>query len=547
MKQLEQLKMYWRFAAGLPAFLRNTISVDEAKVIVKQGMQEREDNFLALVRRGILSKPDSPYAKLLRLAQCDYGDLEREVRKKGLSSALRSLRQAGVYITFEELKGREPIVRHGESFPVTIEDFSNPLHKRGYQTESGGSTGRGIRCAQDLDHLARGAAYQCLLFHAHGALHAPVAVWRGVLPDGSGINNVLRASHFGQVPEKWFSPTPPDMLRVPTRFRLATYGTVIIGRAMGIPIPWPEMVPIDQAIVVARWAAETVKREGACVISAAVSRGLRVAVAAREAGLDLTGTKFMIAGEPPTPAKVAGIHASGADHFTTYGLAEFGRIAMGCANPITPNDLHIMHDGYEVFTVPQTVPGTDVQVDALNITTLLPTAPQIFINAEMDDYGVLEERDCGCPLGDLGYHLHIREIHSYRKLTGEGVSLVGSELIDVIERILPERFGGSALDYQLMEEEEENGFTRLSLLVSPKVQIKDESQIVPAVLEQLHASSLMADVARGIWSQTGTLQLKRRDPVWTGRGKLMPLYLANRQRTATSADQSLDQDSVPRV
>lgn len=542
--------MYARFAAGLPAFLRDTITIDEAERIVRQGMQEREENFLALVRRGVLSNPDSPYAKLLRLAQCDYGDLEREVRNKGLNAALRSLRQAGVYITFEELKGRQPVVRHGESFPVTIEDFSNPLRKRGYQTESGGSTGPGTRVAQDLDHLARVAAYMCLCYNAHGALDVPHGVWRGVLPDGSGIDTILRASHFGRVPKKWFAPNVADALSNPLRFRLATYGTVVIGRAMGIPIPWPEMVPIDQAIVVARWAAETLGREGGCLISAPVSRGLRIALAAQEAGLDLTGAKFVIAGEPPTPAKVAGIHASGATHFTTYGLAEFGRLAMGCANPVSPNDLHVMHDGFEVFTVPQTVPGADIQVDALNITSLLLTTPRILINAEMDDYGVVEERDCGCPLGKLGYHLHVRDIHSYRKLTGEGVSLVGGDLIDVIERVLPERFGGSALDYQLMEEEDEKGFTRLSLLVSPKVQIQDESQIVPAVLEQMRASSVMADVARGIWAQTGTLQLKRMDPIWTGRGKLLPLYLANRHGKAAGTPESPaadKQDAGPRV
>ena len=45
-----------------------------------------------------------------------------------------------------------------------------------------------------------------------------------------------------------------------------------------------------------------------------------------------------------------------------------------------------------------------------------------------------------------------------------------------MERVLPARFGGSPLDYQLMEEEDERGFTRLSLLVSPKLRIADESK-----------------------------------------------------------------------
>src|SRR5262249_30009896 len=154
-------------------------------------------------------------------------------------------------------------------------------------------------------------------FHAHGVLDVPHGIWRGVLPDGSGINNVLRSAHFGRVPVKWFSSNRPGDPKPPLRFRLATYGTVMIGRAVGVRLPWPEPVPIDKAIIVARWMCETVKRHGACLLSTAVSRALRVSVAAQDAGLDLTGSTFIIAGEPPTPAKVAGIRASGARCFTT--------------------------------------------------------------------------------------------------------------------------------------------------------------------------------------------------------------------------------------
>lgn len=534
MKQIDQLKMYARFAAGLPQFLRNPITVEDARAIVRRNMEEREDNFLALVHKGVLSRPESPYARLLRLAQCEYGDLEREVRTKGLNAALRSLRAAGVYVTFEEIKGRQPIVRHGESFPVTIDDFVNPRLKKGFHTESGGSTGPGTRVPQDLDHLAMIAAYQCLCYEAHGVLDVPTALWRGVLPDGSGIDNLLRMTHFGRPPAKWFVPSPYDALPSAARFRLANDATLWIGRAMGIPLPWPERVPIDHAIEVARWAAEAAAEHGACMVNAPVSRALRVALAAREAGLNFSGVTFATAGEAPTPAKIAGIESSGAKYFTTYGLAELGRLGMGCVNRASINDLHIMHDGFELFSAPHTVEGTDIEVDALNITSLLLTTPRILINAEMDDYGIVEERDCGCPLGELGYRWHVREIHSYRKLTGEGVSLVGGELIDIIERLLPARFGGSALDYQIMEEEDQQGFTRLSLLVSPRVQIADESQVIPAVMTELRRSSDMADSARNVWSQTNTLQLKRQDPVWTGRGKLMPLYLVNRHRPSNN-------------
>ncbi len=527
---LNSIKMYARYAAGLPHFLRNPISLADAEELIRLGMEQREENFLRLMQRGVLGFPLSPFARMLRLARCEMGDLRNMLRDHGLTGTLRSLHDAGVYVTFEEFKGRQPIVRHGESFEVSVADFNNPFLRKSYQAESGGSTGAGSRIGHDLEHLAIQSAHLMLLFDAHKALDMPLGVWRGVLPDGSGLNNMLRGARHGRTPSKWFSPNQAGEKKPEMRFQVGTYGTVLVSHLAGRPLPWPQMVPIDQAITVARWMADAIQSHGSCMLSAPVSRALRVCIAAKEAGLDLTGAVFQIAGEPPSPAKVAGITATGARCFTTYGFAEGGRVAIGCVNPISSNDLHILKDAFEVIPFERQVPGAERVVSALGITSLLLTAPQILLNSEMDDYGVVEERSCGCPLERLGYHQHVRDIHSYRKLTGEGVTLVGSDMIDVLERVLPSRFGGSPLDYQLMEEEDEQGFTRMSLIVSPKIEVANEDEIVEAILAELEASSIMAGRAKAIWAQAGTLKIKRQEPTWTGRGKLMPLHLI-RQRS----------------
>jgi hypothetical protein len=147
------------------------------------------------------------------------------------------------------------------------------------------------------------------------------------------------------------------------------------------------------------------------------------------------------------------------------------------------------------------------------------------LNVESDDYGVIERRSCGCPLESYGFTEHVRHIRSFRKLTGEGVTLVGSEMTRILEEMLPARFGGSPLDYQLLEEEDEAGFTRLSLLVSPKIRIEDEKEVIEVVLEALGRGSVAADMARAIWSQAKTLRVKRMEPIWTAQGKLMPLHM----------------------
>lgn len=520
--------MYARYAAGLPRFLRHPITLEGAREMVRQGLEQREERFLRLVERGILPRPQSPYARLLRLARCEMGDLRASVARHGLTKTLRTLREAGVYVTFEEFKGRQPVVRHGESFEVKAGDFQNPFLRLSYESTTGGSTGAGTRVGHDLDHLAVQAGHQLLMLEAQDALGIPLGIWRGVLPDSSGLNNFLRAAHYGKRLERWFTPAAAGEKAPALRFQVGTYGTILVSRLVGHPAPWPERVPVDQAIVVARWMAGTIQRHGACMLNAPVSRALRVAVAAREAGLDLRGAVFQIAGEPPSPAKVAGITAGGARHFTSYGFTEGGRVAMGCANPVSPNDLHVLRDAFEVMPYQRQVPGSSQFIDALNITSLLPTTPQILLNAEMDDYGVVENRDCGCGLGRLGYHQHVRDIHSFRKLTGEGVTLIGSDMVDVLERVLPERFGGSALDYQLAEEEDAQGFTRLSLRVSPRVRLESEADLVETVLRELEATSIMAGRAQAIWRQAGSLRVRREEPVWTGRGKLMPLHLERR-------------------
>jgi hypothetical protein len=521
---VSEIRMYARFLRGLPAFLRSPITLDEARAQVAHRLAERETRFLRLVERGIFGYRESPYLPLMELARCQMGDIRQLVRTRGLEPTLHTLRDAGVYISFEQFKGLEPVVRDGREI-VSASSFDNPFLSRAYQTETGGTTGAGARVGTDLEHLANQASHLMLTRAAHGVLDVPTAIWRGVLPDGSGLNNILRSAHYGRYPQKWFSPVVSSELRPSLKYRLATQTTVAMARLFGAPIPWPEHVGLDDAIVVARWASETLKTHGACLVLAPVSRALRVCVAAREAGLDLTGAAFMIAGEPPTPAKTRGIERAGARYFPTYGLAEAGRLAGGCAHPVDTNDLHLFKDGFAVIQKPRRVPGSAIDVAAFNITSLMPTTPKIMLNVEIDDYGIIERRSCGCPLEALGFTEHLRGIHSFRKLTGEGVTLVGSEMVHVLEEVLPSRFGGSPLDYQLLEEEDENGFTRLSLLIDPAIQVADESQVIAVVWEALGRISAGADSARAIWSQAQILRVKRMPPVWTARGKLMPLHL----------------------
>jgi len=526
MSILADLKMYTRFAWGLRGFLRQTITLEEARAIVRRRMAERETNFLRLVEKGIFGYPRSPYLPLLKLAQVELGDIQNMVRDKGLEDTLRALREAGVYVTFEEFKGREPIVRHGQVIPVQARDFDNPYLKPHYYARSGGTTGAGTRVPIDLDHLTAQAPNLMLAHHAHGLLGVPKAIWLSILPNSSGVNVTLRLARFGQVPKKWFSPVVASDLRPSLRSRLATKYIVAMGRLVGVPIPQPEPLSLDQAGVLARWMANTLKTHGSCLLITQPSKALRLCIAAREEGLDLTGAAFLVGGEPPTPAKAQAMTEVGARGLPGYWLTEVGAVGLGCVHPADLNDVHLFKDCVALIQYAREVPGSGITVDAFHFTTLLPTAPKLMLNVESDDYGVIETRSCGCPLESYGFTEHVRHIRSFRKLSGEGVTLVGSEMLHILEEVLPARFGGSPLDYQLLEEEDEQGFTRLSLLINPKIDIENEGEVIEAVLEALGQGSVAAGMARAIWTQARTLCVKRIEPVWTAQGKLMPLHMA---------------------
>src|SRR5581483_6482059 len=104
----------------------------------------------------------------------------------------------------------------------------------------------------------------------------------------------------------------------------------------------------------------------------------------------------------------------------------------------------------------------------------------------------------------------------------------------------PQRFGGSPLDYQLLEEEDGQGFTRLVLLVHPRVALADEGAVIEAVLAELGRGSVAADLARAIWTRAGTLRVRRQAPILTNRGKLLPLQLADRLARAGAASTGAD-------
>lgn len=510
-----------RFLRDLPAFLRRSLSLEDARRFVSDGLERRDENFLRLAERAIYGERRSPYLPLLRRAGCEFGDLAATVGRDGLEPTLLKLREAGVYVSFEEFKGREPIVRGDLVLPVRTEDFDNPLVRGGYRSRTSGSTGPGAPAWIGIDYLATRAVASLLTFEAHGILGAPSAVWREALPAPT-IGLILEDAKAGQRFERWFAPPLDRSRRAGLTSRIATGLIVASAGRAGVRIPRPEPLSYDRAHVIARWAEARLGRSDRCFVRAGVSNAMRVSLAAQEAGISLDGMTLLGGGEPATPGKVEVIERSGARWIPGYAAMEVGRIGMGCAAPSDGSDVHYLEYACALIAYPRSVPGFAHTVDAFNFTSVRDGSPKILLNTETDDYGTVERRDCGCLFAEVGLQRHIRNIFSFRKLTGEGTTLVGSEMTRILDEVLPARFGGSAFDYQLVEEEDRGGFTRLTVIVSPRVGSISEAELVETLLGALGDGNLARDI-RSTWGQAGSIKVRRGEPSLALGGKVRPL------------------------
>jgi hypothetical protein len=521
-----QAAAYWRFAWGLKGFLREPITLEQSRQIISQRLQNREQNLLIMVKRAIYDNAASPYLKLLELAGCEYGDFEGMVRSDGIESTLHKLREAGVYISIEEFKGKKEVVRSGKVFKFKESDFDNPFLDRNIEASSGASRSPGTRVKMNFSRYYHIATHAMITSDAHGILGSPVLVWMPILPSVAGLPTMLRSIKMGNPPLRWFSQVEARTIKPSLTKRLATYYTVYAGRLFGATFARPEYVSLEQAHKVADCMAEVLKKGQGCVLWTPPSSAVRVCQAAGEGQLDLSGATFGVAGEPLTEAKMKEIRAVGAKAINMYASAEVGTVGFGCAGQTAASDdIHLIKDFHAVIQHRRETPLASASVNAFLFTSLLSKASKMLLNVESGDHGVIETRQCGCKVEELGLTDHMYNIRSFDKLTGEGMSFVGTDLLRIIEEVLPAKFGGASTDYQMVEDEDEGGRTRLSILASPEVGEIDEGELVHTILAELGKGKDTQRMMAEVWSQAEMLRVKRLRPLVTAAGKLLPLHI----------------------
>jgi hypothetical protein len=162
---------------------------------------------------------------------------------------------------------------------------------------------------------------------------------------------------------------------------------------------------------------------------------------------------------------------------------------------------------------------------ALLLSSILPTAPFVFLNVSLGDQARVVRRRCGCPLEALGWATHLETIRSFEKLTAGGIAFLDTDVVRVLEEVLPTRFGGGPTDYQLVEEELENGRPCLRLLIHPAVGPLDPDEVAEAFLRAVSPGSGIERLAGLLWQDGQFLRVERQPPLMMASGKVLHLHV----------------------
>jgi hypothetical protein len=510
----------WRFARGYRDLARHPMPLDDARRLVVDQLERRDERFLEGLDELVWPYAHSPARRLLECAGIGRDDVAKLVADLGLDASLVTLRDAGVYVAYEEATGAEPARRGSQTLEFRPSDFANPRVAADFLVSTGATTGPGTLSQTSFAYARRSAPVQALRAATWGACGVPTAVWMAAFP-GAGMGTVLRFTAAGNPPERWFSQVPLSLPGVAGHKRLANRLLDVAGAVTG-GLPRPEFVPPHDPSRVIDWAVDALRRGPAFIVSYA-SSGAQLGAVARDRGISLEGLVVSLGGEPVTAAKLEAVRASGAHAAAGYAFTPEATVAASCPHT-PPEEFHVWDATFGLVSRPR--PRADgVVVPALCFTSLSPEAPRVLLNVENDDYGDVtrDVEPCDCLLGQIGMRTRVGGVRGLSKVVAGGATLSGAVLERLAGELLPAAFGGGPADYQFVEQDRD-GPTVVSLRVDPRLGQIDErraTDIVRSALRETDAGLL----ASAVWA---TIPVVRDHPVPTAGGKLLAFHRLSR-------------------
>jgi len=461
-------------------------------------------------------------AQLLKHAGCELSDLQTQFHRHGLEETLVRLAGEGVYLTSDEFKGKKEVVRGAESFLVSPGDFKRRDTSAGFTLQSSGTRNAPISTFSSLDWRTLELMGIAIFHSAHDLFSSYAHATHDSILSG---RLALYNAKLGIPTDRWFAIKIPLHNALEDRYHfLNPYLIAMMGKWFGPGTAKPEILDLGDVQPIVDWILKK-RREGKkCYIRTVVSNAVRIARCALEMGVSLEGTILRVSGEPLTESKLEVIERVGARPVPGYGFGGGLGSALGCGKPAFIDEMHVPQTMLAVVEHPKPLDYNGPPIHPLLLTTVHRLAPRLLLNVENGDYVTMMNRDCGCALERVGFTQHLHTIRSFEKFTTEGRNYFTADLFGLLEKTMPSEFGGGPGDYQLVEEEDDNAQTRLTLLVHPKVGELDEQRLLAVLLEGLRNSSPDRRAAR-IWQAVGTLRLRRQVPYSSQRGKTLPLHI----------------------
>ncbi len=157
--------------------------------------------------------------------------------------------------------------------------------------------------------------------------------------------------------------------------------------------------------------------------------------------------------------------------------------------------------------------GVDSACDIASATRLLVGLP-VFLRRRavaQEAHAVIRRR------------LEQRSATFLEKLNAGGMTFLDTDIVRLLERDLPARFGGGPTDFQLVEQEREDGRPRVVLIVHPGVGAVDPAAVAEYLLDRLGRGSGAERIMALTWRQSDILEVERGVPKMTAAGKLLPV------------------------
>jgi hypothetical protein len=110
------------------------------------------------------------------------------------------------------------------------------------------------------------------------------------------------------------------------------------------------------------------------------------------------------------------------------------------------------------------------------------------------------------------------------------MAFLDTEIIHVIEDELPKMFGGGPTDYQLLEDERDDGKPQLRLVIHPRVGSVDVDKVKETFLQKIASGSGAEKLTSLVWRDTDMVTVERGALKTTSTGKIQHMHIERQQK-----------------